>query len=240
MDEPTSTFTLLGLTFNWTTIISTLLAMSIVVLVAVLMTRKVGIRPSRGQNAIEYVLDFVRGILGDQLPANLARQFGLYSFTLFLFLIVANEMGLLLQVKMGNGVTYVKSPTANPLFAFTLAIMSLMLAHGTGVKTLGLGGYLKNMFFKPYVAMFPLNVVEQFTNFLTLALRLFGNIFAGELMLNLLASMAWGTHLNGFWIILAFPLEIAWQGFSLLIGGIQAYVFVMLTAVFTAQLSGNE
>ncbi|MDF7637527.1 F0F1 ATP synthase subunit A [Leuconostocaceae bacterium ESL0958] len=238
MDEPTSTFELLGLTFTWTTIVSTLLAMSLVVLLAAVLTRKVAVRPSRGQNVIEYVLDFVKGILGDQLPSNLARQFGLYSFTLFLFLFIANEMGLLLQVKLGNDVTIIKSPTADPLIAFTLAIMSLMLAHGTGVKTLGLGGYLKNMFFKPYAAMFPLNVVEQVTNFLTLALRLFGNIFAGELMLNLLASMAFSWH--GFGMIAALPLEMAWQAFSLLIGGIQAYVFVMLTAVFTAQLSGEE
>lgn len=238
MDEPTSTFSLLGLTFTWTTVISTLLAMTVVVLLAVFLTRKVAIRPSRGQNVIEYVLDFVRGILGDQLPNNLARQFGLYSFTLFLFLVVSNEMGLLLQVKTASEVTLIKSPTAEPLIAFSLAIMSLMLAHATGVKTLGLGGYLKNMFLKPYAAMFPLNVVEQVTNFLTLALRLFGNIFAGELMLNLLASMAFS--LNGLGWIIALPLEMAWQAFSLLIGGIQAYVFVMLTAVFTAQLSGEE
>lgn len=238
MDEPTSTFSLLGLTFTWTTVISTLLAMTVVVLLAVFLTRKVAIRPSRGQNVIEYVLDFVRGILGDQLPNNLARQFGLYSFTLFLFLVVSNEMGLLLQVKTASEVTLIKSPTADPLIAFSLAIMSLMLAHATGVKTLGLGGYLKNMFLKPYAAMFPLNVVEQVTNFLTLALRLFGNIFAGELMLNLLASMAFS--LNGLGWIIALPLEMAWQAFSLLIGGIQAYVFVMLTAVFTAQLSGEE
>lgn len=238
MDEPTSTFSLLGLTFTWTTVVSTLLAMSIVVLLAVGLTRKVAIRPSRGQNVIEYVLDFVRGILGDQLPGNLARSLGLYAFTLFLFLVVSNEMGLLLQVKTGAGVTLIKSPTADPLIAFTLAIMSLMIAHGTGVKVLGFGGYLKNMFFKPYAAMFPLNVVEQITNFLTLALRLFGNIFAGELMLNLLAQLAFS--LNGFGWIAALPLEMAWQAFSLLIGGIQAYVFVMLTAVFTAQLSGQE
>ncbi|MFC4761250.1 F0F1 ATP synthase subunit A [Fructobacillus durionis] len=238
MDEPTSTFSFLGLTFTWTTVLSTLLAMTVVVLLAVFLTRKVAIRPSRGQNVIEYVLDFVRGILGDQLPSNLARQFGLYSFTLFLFLVVSNEMGLLLQVKTASDVTLIKSPTADPLIAFSLAIMSIMLANATGIKTLGLGGYLKNMFLKPYAALFPLNFVEQVTNFLTLALRLFGNIFAGELMLNLLASMAFSLH--GFGWIIALPLEMAWQAFSLLIGGIQAYVFVMLTAVFTAQLSGEE
>ncbi|MDF7627097.1 F0F1 ATP synthase subunit A [Lactobacillaceae bacterium L1_55_11] len=241
MDEPTATFSFWGLTFNWTTVISTLLTMVIVTLIAVGLTRKLSVRPNKGQNAMEYMLDFTTGIIGGQLPRKMARQFGLFAFTLFFFLIVSNELGLFLQVKMSSGVTYLKSPTAEPVVAMTLGLMSLVIAHGMGVKSLGFGGYLNNMLLKPYAWMLPLNIIEQLANFLTLSLRLFGNIFAGEMLLNLIAeNLAWPGHFNGFVTILALPLEMVWQGFSLFIGGIQAYVFVILTGVFIAQLSGNE
>ncbi|MBU7455999.1 F0F1 ATP synthase subunit A [Leuconostoc fallax] len=240
MDEPTATFEFIGLTFDWTTILSTLLASAIVVLVAWLLTRHLSVRPGKKQNAIEYLLDFTNNIVGGQLSKSQARTFGLYAFTLFFFIIVANEMGLLLQIKFGD-VTYIKSPTADPVVTMTLAIMSLMVAHGTGVKELGFGGYIKNMLFKPYAWMLPLNIIEQLANFLTLSLRLFGNIFAGEMLLTLVAnSLAWPGHFNGFWSVVALPIEMIWQGFSLFIGAIQAYVFVILTGVFIAQLSGDE
>ncbi|WEV54476.1 F0F1 ATP synthase subunit A [Leuconostocaceae bacterium ESL0723] len=240
MDEPTATFSFWGLTFNWTTVISTLVAMAVVILIAVALTRKLSVRPNKGQNAMEYLLDFTNNIIGGSLPQRLARQFGLFAFTLFFFLIVSNEMGLLLQVKTG-GVTYLKSPTASPLVAFTLGLMTLTLAHGMGVKELGFGGYLKNMLLKPYSWMLPLNIIEQLANFLTLSLRLFGNIFAGEMLLTIVASsLAWPGHFNGFWSILAVPIEVIWQGFSLFIGGIQAYVFVVLAGVYMSQLTGSE
>ena len=70
---------------------------------------------------------------------------------------------------------------------------------------------------------------EEFTSTLTLGLRLYGNIFAGELLLGLLASLffeqpAWG------WII-SIPGLIVWQAFSIFVGTIQAYIFVMLSMV---------
>ena len=241
MDDPTAPFEFLGLTFDWGTILSTLLAMAIVVIVSIVLTRKPSLRPGKRQNVIEYLLDFTNGIVGGQLPKKQARQFGLYAFTLFFFIVVSNEMGLLLQLQGTDGVTYIKSPTANPIVTMTLAIMSLMVAHGMGVQHLGFKGYLKNMLLTPYSWMLPLNIIEQLANFLTLSLRLFGNIFAGEMLLTLVAnSLAWPGHLNGFWTVLALPIEMVWQGFSLFIGGIQAYVFVILTGVFIAQLSGNE
>ncbi|CAH1851519.1 F0F1 ATP synthase subunit A [Convivina praedatoris] len=241
MDEPTATFRFLGLTFDWSIVISTLVSMAIVVAIAVFLSRRPSVRPNKRQNAMEWMLDFSNSIIGGQLPKDLARKFGLYAFTLFFFVIVSNEIGLLLQIKMGDGVTYMKSPTADPIVTMTLSIMTLAIAHGIGVKELGLGGYLKNMLLTPYSWMLPLNIIEQLANFLTLSLRLFGNIFAGEMLLNLIASsMAWPGHFNGFLTILALPLEMIWQGFSLFIGAIQAYVFVILTGVFIAQLSGNE
>ena len=104
MDDPTATFKFLGLTFDWTTIISTLLAMAIVIIVSIVLTRKLSVKPNKRQNAIEYLLDFTNGIVNGQLTKKQARQFGLFAFTLFFFVIVSNEMGLLIQFKLGDGV----------------------------------------------------------------------------------------------------------------------------------------
>ena len=75
-----------------------------------------------------------------------------------------------------------------------------------------------------------INVFEEFTSTLTLGLRLYGNIFAGELLLGLLAGLFVGHPAWG-WII-SLPGLIVWQAFSIFVGTIQAYIFVMLSMVY--------
>ncbi|MDU4240584.1 MAG: F0F1 ATP synthase subunit A, partial [Limosilactobacillus fermentum] len=75
-------------------------------------------------------------------------------------------------------------------------------------------------------------------NFLTLGLRIFGNIYAGELLLKLLAGMAFSHGIPT--MIVSLPLEIIWQGFSVFIGAIQAYVFVTLTTVYISRKVTGE
>ena len=77
--------------------------------------------------------------------------------------------------------------------------------------------------------MFPIKIIEEFANTLTLGLRLYGNIFAGEILLGLLAGgLATGT----VGTIAAILPTLAWQGFSLFIGAIQAFIFTMLSMVY--------
>lgn len=78
--------------------------------------------------------------------------------------------------------------------------------------------------------MFPMKLIEEFTNLLTLALRLYGNIYAGEVLLTLIAKMV--ISLGWFSLPLAIPLEMVWIAFSLFIGSIQAFVFVTLSMVY--------
>ena len=81
--------------------------------------------------------------------------------------------------------------------------------------------------------MLPVNIIEELANFLTLGLRIFGNIFAGELLLKLVAGVTF-SH-GALTIIPGFLLELLWQGFSVFIGSIQAYVFVTLTTVYISR-----
>lgn len=240
--ESTATFTWLGMTFDTTIVLSTLLTVVIVSVLVIALTRRVAMRPGKAQNFVEYVLDFTNGILKGILPREDARKFGLFAFTLFIFIVASNELGLIFSVS-GHEDVWVKSPTASYWTTGTLAAMSLLIAHVFGMRKLGVGPYAKNLLFAPAAFMAPLNIIEQVAQFLTLTLRLFGNIFAGEVLLELLSNQLATTHghFNQWWqVLLALPLSMAWQAFSLFIGVLQAYVFVTLVHTYARELSHQE
>ncbi|GEK28857.1 F0F1 ATP synthase subunit A [Furfurilactobacillus siliginis] len=230
-------FQFLGLTFHTANIISITIAFILVFAFIFFLSRKISMKPTGGQNILEWVIDFTNGIVRGQLPGRDGSQLGLFAFTLFLFVFFANQLGLFLQVAV-NGVDFVKSPTADPVITLTMAMVTLALAHFLGVIKFGFGGYVSNSYLKPFAALLPINLVEEFTNLLTLALRLYGNIFAGETLLKLIGSLAFSHGLPT--MIVALPLEIAWQGFSVFIGAIQAYVFVTLSTVYISRKVSAE
>jgi F-type H+-transporting ATPase subunit a len=85
--------------------------------------------------------------------------------------------------------------------------------------------------------MFPIKIIEEFANTLTLGLRLYGNIYAGEILLGLLAaSLATGV---GGHLAAAVPM-LVWQGFSVFVGAIQAFIFTMLTMVYLSHKVSHD
>ncbi|WP_180367655.1 F0F1 ATP synthase subunit A, partial [Oenococcus oeni] len=91
------TFQFLGLTFDWTTIISTSMAFVLVLAIVIFLSRKLSIRPGKRQNFLEWTIDFTNRIVKDQIPTAEGSTYRLYIFTLFLFIFVSNQMGLFLQ-----------------------------------------------------------------------------------------------------------------------------------------------
>ncbi|KRL81844.1 H(+)-transporting ATPase F(0) A subunit [Lactobacillus ultunensis DSM 16047] len=228
----------MGLNFDLTGIIgSTLMALA-VFLICIWLARKVEMKPNKRQNVFEYLLDFTNGIVNDNVSDVDARKhLSLYAFVLFLFIWFMNQLGMFLEVKVDDWV-FVKSPTADPVATMTFAMMTLLLSFTFGVQRFGVGGYLKN-YTQPVGFMLPINIIEEFTNFLTLSLRLYGNIYAGEVLLTLIGNDL--AHAGGpFTLILAAPLAMIWQGFSVFIGSIQAYVFVTLSMVYIGKKVTTE
>ncbi len=208
----------------------TIISCIIVFLVVFICTRNLQMKPKGKQNFIEWVIDFVRGIVADNLPGSQVNNFHLLGVTMFLFVFVANEIGLVTKIVTTDDITLWKSPTADPFVTLTLALMVISLTHFFGIKSLGFKNYLINSYLKPVGFLLPLKIIEEFTNVITLGLRLYGNIFAGEVLLGLIANMFISL---GWWSLpIVMPLEMIWIGFSLFIGAIQAYVFVTLTMVF--------
>ncbi|NLM67927.1 MAG: F0F1 ATP synthase subunit A [Enterococcus sp.] len=230
MEERSLLFQIGPVWFDGTLILMTLLTCIIVFLLVFICTRNLQIKPKGKQNFIEFIIDFVRGIIKSQLPSKEVNNYHLLGFTLFLFILVANEIGLMTKIVTSHEISLWKSPTADPIVTLGLALMVIVFTHYMGVKKLGFKDYVLNSYLKPVSFILPIKLLEEFTNVISLGLRLYGNIFAGEVLLGLIVSMV--TSIGWIALPLAIPLEIIWIGFSLFIGGIQAYVFVTLTMVF--------
>lgn len=173
-------------------------------------------------------MDFVKNIIGSNMDWKTGGKFHILGITLIMFIFVANMLGLPFSVVI-HGELWWKSPTADPIVTMTLAVMIIVLSNYYGVKAKGFKGYLGS-FAQPMAFLFPLKIIEEFANTLTLGLRLYGNIYAGEILLGLLAGM--GTLWGGFGFFAAVVPTMIWQGFSIFIGAIQSFIFVMLTMVY--------
>lgn len=231
MEEKTPRFNIGPIWFDKTICLMVLLSCVIVFALVFFCTRNLQMKPKGKQNVIEWVIDFVRKIITDNLPSKELTNFHLLSFTMFLFVLVANIIGLVTKIAIGD-YSYWKSPTADPIVTLTLAFIMILLTHLFSVRRFGLKGYFVNSFLKPVGFLLPIKLMEEFTNLLTLGLRLYGNIFAGEVLLGLIASIVSAT---GLWAIpIAIPLEMIWLAFSLFIGSIQAFIFVTLSMVYMA------
>ena len=236
--EKSFVFKFMGLNFDLTGIIgSTLMALT-VFFICFWLSRKVELKPNKRQNVLEYLLEFTNGIVKDNVSdVDAQNHLSLYAFVLFLFIWFMNQLGMFLEVKVDDWV-FVKSPTADPVATMSFAMMTLLLSFTFGVQRFGVGGYIKN-YTQPVGFMLPINLSEEFTNFLTLSLRLYGNIYAGEVLLTLIGNDL--AHAGGpFTLILAAPLAMIWQGFSVFIGSIQAYVFVTLSMVYIGKKVTTE
>ena len=219
--------TMMPLTFNLSNVMMLFVTAAIVFIIAVVSTRKLALKPTGMQNFFEWIMDFVKGIIKSNMDWKTGGRFHVLGITLILFLFVANVLGLPMAIKV-DGYLWWKSPTADPVVTLTLAAMVITLTQYYGIREKGFGGYGKG-FFAPVAFLFPFNIIGEFASTLTLGLRLYGNIYAGEVLLGLLAGLMVSGPLG---LIAGILPGMAWQGFSIFIGGIQSFIFVMLTMVY--------
>ncbi|BAV02310.1 F0F1 ATP synthase subunit A [Lactococcus formosensis] len=227
--ESTWTFNVGPVTFDGVILYMTALTVLIVFGLIYWASRNMQLKPTGKQNVLEWVVDFINGIGRENLGAKESPKYALMSFTLFSFLLISNIIGLVTKITAPGDISLWRSPTANSTVDLTLAVLVIVLANTLGVKQFGFKGYLKNAFWKEPKAMLPMTIMEEFTNALSMGLRLYGNIFAGEVLLGIIAGM-----IDSGWFILpvTWILAMAWIAFSIFISSLQAYVFVLLTNLY--------
>lgn len=230
------TLTLGPVTFDLTLLAMSLLTVILVFAFVYWASRKMTLKPSGKQNALEYLYDFVVGFTKGNVGSRYMKDYSLFLFSLFLFVLVANNIGLMSKIESTNGFNLWTSPTANLAFDLGFSLMITLFCHVEGIRRQGVKNYLKA--FATPGFMTPMNLLEEFTNFASLALRIYGNIFAGEVLAGLLLTL---SHQAFYWYPVAFLANLVWTAFSVFISCIQAYVFTMLTSMYLGKkINGEE
>ncbi|MBC2207566.1 F0F1 ATP synthase subunit A [Listeria booriae] len=237
MEEEFPIWYLGKLAFNLSNVLMITITCIIVLFIAIFCTRKLQMRPTGKQNFIEWIMDFVKGIINSNMDWKTGGRFHVLGITLIFFIFVANMLGLPMQIAVGGEVWW-RSPTADPIVTLTLAVLIIGLTHYYGIKLRGTKHYVVGTYFSPMKFLFPLKLVEEFANTLTLGLRLYGNIFAGEVLLSIIALQL--AHINPVVGVFAIIPAVIWQGFSIFIGAIQAYLFTVLTMVYMSHKVSDE
>lgn len=210
----------------------TILAMSALTVVVVFglmfwASRQMQSKPRGKQNVLEYAYDFVYGIAKENLGEHYAPKYTLFLMAIFGFLLISNNLGLVTKLQDHHGANLWTSPTADLVVDLGLAFLVTIFCHYQGIKERGWLGYFKS--FATPAALTPMNILEEVTNFLSLALRLFGNIYAGEVLIDLLLQL---SQVNTLGFVAAYPLVVVWIAFSIFISCLQAYVFTLLTSMY--------
>lgn len=218
------TVTIGGFVFNLDTIWSTAIAGAIVIGLGLLLRARVtsGV-PGRLQLVWENVVGQVRTQVADQIGPTAPFVVPL-AITLFMFILIANWLELVPSMHT------VPAPTADVNLTFALALVVIVWMHITAVRRKGVGAYFKH-YAQPYKLLVPINIIEELAKPVTLALRLFGNIFSGTIMLILI----------GLFPVFIVPLPNAvWKLFDMFIGVIQAFIFALLTILYFASAVETE
>jgi F-type H+-transporting ATPase subunit a len=219
---------LFGVTLNGDTITGTLIAGAIVFFLGLLIRRSASVeKPGKLQLAYEAVVENVRAQVEESIGIRTAPFVVPLAMTLFLFILIANWIAL---VPTGHHPEYVPPPTSDPNLTYALALTVIIWMHIVGIKNKGFRGYYHHLF-QPYWFMFPINLVEELAKPITLALRLFGNIFSGVIMVSLIAA---------FPAFLLWAPEVLWKSFDAIIGLIQAFIFALLTVLYFASVRPAE
>lgn len=214
------------LSFNLDTIFTMWFAMICLIVFALIATRHLSIVPGKLQAFCEKIMEFFWGIMDTMMPGQNRQHIPLVA-SLFLFILFANLMGQLplriIHIKQGE----LASPTNDINLTAAMAIIVLIYYIGAGIMKKGPKFFLHDFSFIGIV-MALVELLEMITRPLSLAIRLFANIFAGEILVSILLGAS------------AYFLPLPIMLFEILVAFIQATVFMMLTVAYISSAAGEE
>lgn len=226
-------FTILGLTIT-NTMLTGLVGYALIIWVLFFVAGRVKKdNKNRFVRFVQWIFELlygtVRSVLNDDAAA---KRLAPFAITIFFFVLIQYWIGILpiAHVITWNGVPVLRSLNADLNTTFALAIITMVLVQIYAIRRHGffgnIGRYFRNPF-KDVVGAFEgiLELVAEFSRFVGLSLRLFGNVFAGEILLMMIALLT----------VYAAPLALPpFYVFEIFIGAVQAYIFFMLTVVFVS------
>ena len=221
--------------FTLDTLVSSAVAIAVTLALAFFIASRLqpGV-PSKLQMVLEALLSYVRGTVRDTVAADATFVIPIAA-TIGMYILVANWIDFF---PLGF------SPLLHPANSdinqtLAMAVVVFLIVQGYSIRVLGLRGYLRrftkpfelNVFMRAGYIMF--NIIEELVKPVSLSLRLFGNIFAGFLMVYLLGLL---FQVGGIWLPLSLGGLVVWKAFDVFfIGALQAFIFMLLTIVYFQQ-----
>jgi F-type H+-transporting ATPase subunit a len=202
-------------------IVMSLIIALLLVLLLGLSSRKLSFVPSKRQSILELIIQAFEGLLVDTIGEQGKKYLPLIA-TVGLFILVCNLIGL---------VPGFMSPTSKLNVTIGCALVVFVYYHFQGIKAQGLFKYLKHFAGPiPLLAplMIPIEIISHFSRPVSLSIRLFGNIFAEEVLIVIMAS------------IIPFFLPLPFMAIAIFTAVIQAFVFVLLACIYIAGAVAHE
>jgi len=208
------------------TLITAWLAMVIVIVFALIVTRNLNRLPNKLQTFAEMIMGFIENLSTSQMGHDGCKHLPVIG-SLFLFILTANLVGQLpwKLYHLSNGGEFA-APTNDINTTLALALIVSVYYIGAGIAKKGIG-YFKH-YFEPFWFMFPFNLLEDITKPVTLSLRLFANILAGEIIVLSFIGM--------LPVFLPIPMML----FEIFVAFIQSFIFAILSATYIGMAISEE
>jgi F-type H+-transporting ATPase subunit a len=220
-----------GMTFNVDTIMATGVAAVIVFALAFFLKSKVtstGV-PGGVQLFFEAITIQMRQQIETAIGMKIAPFVLPLSVTIFVFILISNWLSVLpVQFADENGTAHelIAPPASDINYVLALALFVFLCYHAAGIWRRGLFGHFKKLLKGHVAVLAPINIVEEIAKPVSLSLRLFGNMFAGGILVALIAMFPW---------YIQWAPNAIWKTFDLFVGLIQAFIFALLTILYFSQ-----
>jgi len=205
-------------------VITMWLIIAVLAILSIVLGKNLKERPGKFQNVIETGIEYLDNLFTGNLGRTRARKYFYFLGSLFIFIIFANYSGLI----PGVGLTkYLKAPTSSLSVTAGLGVCTFFFLQGASVRAKGIKGYIKH-FISPIIVMLPLLALDELIKPVSLSLRLFGNIFGEEAVL------------EQFYEILPIGAPLVMMALSLLFCALQAIVYTTLVSIYLDEATEVE
>lgn len=216
--DDTLVFTLGSWAVN-ATVVNTWIVMALLVAISWLITRNLrpDVPPDRWRTLLEVIVKAIQGQI-EEISLKSARHVLYFAGSLFLFIAVSNVLTV---------IPGFRPPTSSLSTTLALALSVLVAVPLFGISSNGVGHYLKT-FIQPSIVMLPFNIIGEFSKGISLAVRLYGNVMSGAVIVGILLSIA------------PFFFPVVMDMLGLLTGLIQAYIFAILATVYISSATESN
>jgi len=215
----------------------TVLSVLLLTLVAVWFSRGMKLIPNGKQNFLEMIIEALLGLVESTAGRRVGRVVLPLIGTLFVYILFANWFSLLPGVGTllwhggghEEGVPLFRAPNADLNMTLAMAVLTIVIVQIAGIAAHGVGGH-----FKEYIN--PLHLIDEIARVLSLSIRLFANVFGGEVLLTVMLALSF----LGAIAVLPVVIPVVFLGLELFIGLIQALVFALLALIYITLAVGSH